>query len=414
MKLFLIKDTVQKVAEAITAALEIETEIVDENLEIIGGTGRYINKIGLFEEAGDLNSMYIYSRLLKTGAEYICIEPNTDPLYNPQEGELGEISCPIHLNNKVIGLIGLVAFTEVQHEKIINKEQNLFQFLRIMANLIASKLAMTAMNDSMKITLDSMLSPMAISTSFFNIIGVSHAINIVKDRALQVSASNSTVLITGESGTGKELFARSIHHSSTRKDQPFISINCGAIPEMLLESELFGYEKGAFTGADKSGKLGKFEIADHGTIFLDEIGDLPIHLQVKLLSVIQNRQIDRIGGINPINIDVRIIAATNKNLKEEMDKGSFREDLYHRLSVIVIKVPELKERIEDIPLLVDYFIDTYCSQMQTPKPKITKQAIKKLQTMTWTGNVRELKNVTERLVILCDGEITEKDIEKYS
>jgi len=398
MKLCLIKDTVQKVAEAITAALDIETEIVDESLEIIGGTGRYLKKIGLFEEAGNLDSKYIYSRLLKTGSEYICTDPYNDPLYNPQEGELGEISCPIHLNNKVIGLIGLVAFTETQRIKIMDKEINLFQFLRIMADLIASKLAMASINDSMKITLDSMLTPMATSTSFFNIIGISDAIDMVKNRALQVSTSDSTVLITGESGTGKELFARSIHNASTRKDKAFISINCGAIPEMLLESELFGYEKGAFTGADKSGKLGKFEIADHGTIFLDEIGDMPIHLQVKLLSVIQNRQIDRIGGTAPINIDVRIIAATNKDLEAMIKTKAFREDLFFRLNVIPLHIPPLRERPEDLIMLIDFALQKFGRRLGKSISGFSNESKDALVNYSWPGNVRELENAIEYAV----------------
>ena len=398
MKLCLIKDTVQKVAEAITAALEIETEIVDENLEIIGGTGRYLEKIGLFEVAGNLDSRYIYSRLLKTGSEYICIDPENDPLYNPQEEELGEISCPIHLNDKVIGLIGLVAFTESQRIKIMTEATNLFQFLKIMADLIASKLALTSMNDSMKITLDSMLTPMAISTSFLNIIGISPAINMVKNRVLQVSTSDSTVLITGESGTGKELFARSIHNASTRKDKAFISINCGAIPEMLLESELFGYEKGAFTGADRSGKLGKFEIADHGTIFLDEIGDMPIHLQVKLLSVIQNRQIDRIGGTTPINIDVRIIAATNKNLEAMIKTKAFREDLFFRLNAVPLHIPPLRERHEDIVMLMDFALQKFGRRLGKSISGFSIEAKEALGKYSWPGNVRELENAVEYAV----------------
>lgn len=228
----------------------------------------------------------------------------------------------------------------------------------------------------------------------------------------KVGVTDARILITGANGTGKELVAKAIHNISPRANNSFVEVNCAAIPSELIESELFGHEKGAFTSAIKQRK-GEFEQADGGTLFLDEIGDMSLSAQAKVLRALQENKITRVGGEKDINVNVRVIAATNKNLKQEIDNGRFREDLYHRLSVIVIKVPELKERIEDIPLLVDYFIDSYCSQMQTPKPKITKQAIKKLQTMPWTGNVRELKNVTERLVILCDGEITEKDIEKY-
>ena len=189
-------------------------------------------------------------------------------------------------------------------------------------------------------------------TTFENILGQSQAIIETKRRALQVSGSDSTVLITGESGTGKELFARAIHSASPRSRGPFISINCGAIPDTLLESELFGYEKGAFTGAATMGKPGKFEIANKGTIFLDEIGDMPIHLQVKLLHVLQNKTIERVGGVVPIKIDVRIIAATNKHLEEQIEKGEFREDLYFRLNVIPLVIPPLRERGGDIDLLL--------------------------------------------------------------
>jgi len=405
MKLSLIQETVQKVAEAITAALEIETEIVDQDLKIIGGTGRYIEKIGSFEESGDLDSKFIYSRLLKTGTEYICTDPARDPLYHPEEGELAEISCPIRMDKEVIGIIGLVAFTGAQREKIIQKEKNLFQFLRIMSDLLASKMAMASSNDFMKITLDSILSPMATPTSFSNIVGTSKTIHMVKQRSLQVATSDSTILITGESGTGKELFARSIHNASNRKNNPFVSINCGAIPEMLLESELFGYEKGAFTGADKSGKLGKFEIADHGTIFLDEIGDMPIHLQVKLLSAIQNRQIDRIGGISPINIDVRIIAATNKNLEKMIETMEFREDLYFRLNVIPIHIPPLRERLEDVSVLLDFAVEKFSRRLEKPITGFAEEARAALLKYDWPGNVRELENAVEYAVNMESGPI---------
>jgi transcriptional regulator with PAS, ATPase and Fis domain len=398
MGLVLIRDTVQKVAEAITAALDIETEIVDETLEIIGGTGRYTEKIGTYEEEGSLDSNFIYARLLKTGAEYICTDPATDPLYNPKEGELAEISCPIRLEGQVVGLIGLVAFTEEQRQRILEQKESLVPFLRIMADLIASKLAMTTVNDTMRITLDSMLSPVDANSGFTGIIGVSAELNRVKLRALQVASSDSTVLITGESGTGKELFARSIHSSSHRQEHPFISINCGAIPEMLLESELFGYERGSFTGADRSGKLGKFEIANKGTIFLDEIGDMPLHLQVKLLSAIQNRQIDRIGGTEPIPVDVRIIAATNKDLETMIETREFREDLYFRLNVIPLRIPPLRERPEDIPPLLESALDKFSSRLGKAIYGFTEEAEQSLLTYSWPGNVRELENAVEFVV----------------
>ncbi|MDD3668232.1 MAG: sigma-54 dependent transcriptional regulator, partial [Bacteroidales bacterium] len=246
-----------------------------------------------------------------------------------------------------------------------------------------------------------------------NMIGSSKVMKEMYSFIEKVGVTDARILITGSNGTGKELVAKALHNISPRKENSFVEVNCAAIPSELIESELFGHEKGSFTSAIKQRK-GNFEIADKGTLFLDEIGDMSLSAQAKVLRALQENKITRVGGEKDISIDVRVIAATNKNLKEEIEKGNFREDLYHRLSVIVIKVPDLNDRLDDIPLLVDSFLDNYAEQMQIQKPKISLQAIKKLQSMNWSGNVRELKNITERLAILCDGEITEKDIEKYS
>lgn len=246
-----------------------------------------------------------------------------------------------------------------------------------------------------------------------NMIGSSKVMKEMYSFIEKVGVTDARILITGSNGTGKELVAKALHNISPRKENSFVEVNCAAIPSELIESELFGHEKGSFTSAIKQRK-GNFEIADKGTLFLDEIGDMSLSAQAKVLRALQENKITRVGGEKDISIDVRVIAATNKNLKEEIEKGNFREDLYHRLSVIVIKVPDLNDRLDDIPLLVDSFLESYSEQMQIQKPKISPQAIKKLQTMNWSGNVRELKNITERLAILCEGEITEKDIEKYS
>lgn len=504
-----IQDTVMNVAQAITAALEIETEIISDSLEIIGGTGRYQQKIGRFEENGDLNSGDIYGKLLQTGDQYLCTDPEADPDYKPLEGELAEICCPIQLNERVIGLISLVAFTADQRIKILENSKTLALFLQRMADLLASKLSETEKADQLTGILESMhegllaidrngtviscnnrsarllsldrsqmenkklsdfwemkeaenvmqsgesikdkelhrkledgitkqylctIVPIAQhasidsgsvasstahgamilfqdvtdarerifkmtsnenNTTFSDIIGDSDAILRIKQRTLQVSSSDSTVLITGESGTGKELFARSIHSASPRWENPFISINCGAIPEMLLESELFGYEKGAFTGAATSGKPGKFEMAHKGTIFLDEIGDLPLHLQVKLLHAIQNRRIDRVGGLSPINIDVRIIAATNKNLEEMIQEKAFREDLFFRLNVIPVTIPPLRERGGDVELLLYYALRKFTKLLNKKLDYFHPLALEALLAYPWPGNVRELENVIE-------------------
>ncbi|CCO07393.1 sigma-54-dependent Fis family transcriptional regulator [Desulforamulus hydrothermalis] len=228
--------------------------------------------------------------------------------------------------------------------------------------------------------------------------GASSKINDLKNQALRVAQSNSTVLIIGESGTGKELFARAIHYASPRQDKPLVIVNCGAIPETLLESELFGYEEGAFTGARKGGRPGKFELADGGTIFLDEIGDLPLHLQVKLLHVLQRKQVERVGGNKVIPVDVRVIAATNRNLEAMCAKGEFREDLYYRLSVIPFSVPPLRERREDIEILMDHFLQKYRHLMGKQIRGFSEDIRKAFLAYHWPGNIRELENAVEYAV----------------
>ena len=239
------------------------------------------------------------------------------------------------------------------------------------------------------------LSAMTMEYTFDDIIGESRVIKQVKEQAVKVAGGNSTVLITGESGTGKEIFARAIHAASPRSKGPFISINCGAIPETLLESELFGYEGGAFTGARKEGKAGKFELADGGTIFLDEIGEMPLHLQVKLLHVLQDREVERVGGSKKIQVDVRIIAASNRDLETMMHEGNFRKDLYFRLSVIPLHIPPLKERREDIPALIELCLKKYSPMLNKHNLSMDNEAMKCLINYQWPGNVRELENAIE-------------------
>ena len=251
-----------------------------------------------------------------------------------------------------------------------------------------------------------------IKTFSHKMIGESQSISDVKEIINKIAPTNSRVLITGENGTGKELVARSIHENSNRKKIPMIEVNCAAIPNELIESELFGHEKGSFTSAHKQ-KKGKFEIADEGTIFLDEIGDMSLSAQSKVLRALQENKITRVGGEKSINVDVRVIAATNKDLIKEIQEGRFREDLYHRLSVIKIKVPPLRERKIDIPLLTKYFIETICKEQGINTKIIDEDAIIFLQEKDWTGNIRELRNVIERLIILSSEKITKKDVELY-
>ncbi|MEM8965719.1 MAG: sigma-54 dependent transcriptional regulator [Bacteroidota bacterium] len=245
------------------------------------------------------------------------------------------------------------------------------------------------------------------------IVGESSAISEVKETIARVAPTEARVLVTGPNGTGKELVAKWLHAQSNRAKAPLIELNCAAIPSELIESELFGHEKGSFTSAIKQ-KKGKFEQANGGTLFLDEIGDMSLSAQAKVLRALQEHKITRVGGDKAIKVDVRVIAATNKDLKKEIEEKNFREDLYHRLSVILIHVPPLKDRKDDIPLLVDKFLHDIAQEYSAPTKKIASDAIAALQELEWTGNIRELHNVVERLVIMCDAEITASDVKRFT
>ncbi len=247
----------------------------------------------------------------------------------------------------------------------------------------------------------------------FEIVGNSAAIMVVKEMIDRVAPTEARVLITGANGTGKELVAHQIHEKSNRARGPFVEVNCAAIPSELIESELFGHEKGSFTSAIKQ-RIGKFEQATGGTIFLDEVGDMSLAAQAKVLRALQENKITRVGSDKDINVDVRVIAATNKNIRGEIDRNTFREDLYHRLSVILIHVPTLNERSEDIPLLADYFNSLICNEYGMVKKKIRPDAIAEMQKIKWTGNIREFRNVLERLIILCPEEISGRDVITYA
>ncbi len=244
-------------------------------------------------------------------------------------------------------------------------------------------------------------------------VGESAAITEVTDMIEKVALTDARVLIVGENGTGKELVAKWLHEKSNRSKESLIEVNCAAIPSELIESELFGHEKGSFTSAYKQ-RIGKFEQADGGTLFLDEIGDMSLSAQAKVLKALQDKQIARVGGDKSVSVDVRVVAATNKNLKEEIKEGRFREDLYHRLSVVVITVPALRDRKDDIPLLVEHFLTRISEEYGDAKKEIHPEAVSYLIKHDWTGNIRELRNVIERLVIMSEKTITEGDVKKYA
>ena len=269
-----------------------------------------------------------------------------------------------------------------------------------------------AMDKSSLITETKVLKRRVAKSKTQDMVGASTGIQKIKDTIERVGPTEARVLITGPNGTGKELVARWLHAKSNRASAPIIEVNCAAIPSELIESELFGHEKGAFTSAHKQ-RIGKFEQANGGTLFLDEIGDMSLSAQAKVLRALQENKITRVGGDKEIKVDVRVVAATNKDLRREIAEKKFREDLYHRLAVIIIEVPPLNERLDDIPLLSEHFIGSICGEYGISPKKITPKALKALQDVNWTGNIRELRNVIERLIILSDKEITEQDVLDY-
>lgn len=508
-----IAETVQQVAEAISHAIGFETEIVDKELTVIGGTGLYIDRLGQKEEFGQINGKYLYARVLRKGKSVIIEDARKDLTYDHlaitgETKELAEICTPIKVGCEIIGVIGMVAFDRRQQEHLIKNQYDMVQFIERMADLLAAKAVQTEFLQQVQVVKDEIMTiletihegmlavngggyitycnstaeallkrsrqemigkhlvtvmpdtlalqviktgkgyteqeeifkygdkdfhfiitakpikgnetPNGVVISFRdiveaqklvynmskrtikytleNIVGQSESIVKVKSQALLVARGNSTILITGESGTGKELFARAIHYASSRRRGPFITVNCGAIPENLIESELFGYEKGAFTGAKEKGKIGKFELANGGTIFLDEIGELPLHMQVKLLHVLQNKRFEKVGGNNTIFVDVRVIAATNRDLECMIKEKNFRADLYYRLSVIPLKTPPLRERVGDVAILKDYFLKKYNAYMNKNIMGFSKEVEDIYATYDWPGNVRELENAVEYAV----------------
>ncbi|TLS36742.1 sigma 54-interacting transcriptional regulator [Pseudalkalibacillus caeni] len=313
--------------------------------------------------------------------------PERGVLQNIQGHDMVVHRIPIWKEDRVVGAIGMLIFegvTEVYkiYEKIQRDHGQ---------NSEKSFLTKQKERDS-RITLD-------------QIIGTSEGIVEVKRLARKAARTAATVLVTGESGTGKEMFAKSIHHLSPYSNGPFISVNCGAIPEHLFESELFGYEEGAFTGAKKGGKPGKFELANNGTIFLDEIGEMPLVMQTKLLRVLQEKEAERVGGVKKYNINVRVIAATNRNLMRMVEEGEFREDLFYRLNIIQLHIPPLRERKKDIPVLLIHYLKEICERYHVQQKLFTSEAVKAFVHHKWRGNIREMVNTVEQLVTLVDGKV---------
>lgn len=502
-----MQNTVEKYAKVLSQVLGVDVEIVDDNFERIAGTGMFSGRINKNME----NEGYVYKDVMKTGKQQIISEPGKHEICKncpkiAQEGhceETFEMSMPIKIGEKVVGVMGFVCFSEIQKEHILSNSETFMEFLEQMSDLISSK-AKEEIEKQNMLTLIDMLNDIidkidqgvivldknekilkanSIAKSIFsindtadvfpeikirttgnsllnmkeyelkagtknyiligeeyeifegdfnyskvfiftdlnslkqkmfsatttrenvnleNIIGESESIKMLKNKVKKIAPSSSTILITGESGTGKEIFARAIHAESDRKNKPFVAINCAAVPDTLLESELFGYVKGAFTGADPNGKIGKIEFANKGTLFLDEIGDMPLYLQAKLLRVFEQKEIVRLGSNTPVPVDVRIIAATNKNLEKLIEEGAFREDLYYRLNVIPFYIPPLRERKDDIRVLTDYFVHKYSALFKKKVIGFESKVWDLLYSYSWPGNVRELENAVEYMINMLD------------
>jgi two-component system NtrC family response regulator len=370
------------------------------------------------------NYLIVLSELLKEeGFEVITAQKGEDGLKIVQDTDLDlvitdmrrpgmdglELLKAVKSYNKDLPVIMITAFGEVE-KAVVAMKAGAYNYLakpfnneELLLNIRKGIEHYSLLRENLRLRDEA-----RVRYGFASIVGKNFRMQEIYHLIEKVAPTSASVLITGESGTGKELVARAIHINSPREKAPFISVNCAALPETLLESELFGHERGAFTGATAMRK-GRFELADTGTLFLDEIGDIPLPLQAKLLRVLQERSFERVGGTRPINVDVRIITATNRELKDEVDEGRFREDLYYRLNVLQIHMPPLRERTDDIPMLTHHFINKFAEMLNKPNLRISGEALRYLVYLPWEGNVRELENTIERAAILCSNEVVQPE-----
>lgn len=401
-----LQEFIQAYVENIAEVLGLDVTILDENGIRVGGTGYYRELIGEPAPEGSFFNM-----ILKTGQPGMIydIKKNQSQCINckfmNQCRELATIGFPIRRGENPVGVIGIIGFSAEQKERMISNSDKLINFLKHMSALLENKLAHLDFYRQQDCSIQEDLPRPQKQVSFDRIIGRDTGLRDVINKAKRVADSISTVLINGESGTGKELLAKAIHYESSRSKYPFVAINCAAIPENLLESELFGYEGGSFTGAKREGSIGKFELANNGTIFLDEIGDLPLSLQPKLLRVLQERAIDRIGAKESIPVNVRVIAATNRHLEEMVRSGTFREDLYYRINVIPLQIKPLRERRGDIPLYLKHYVAKYCVLLNKNLHRIDPQLEQWLVGYDWPGNIRQLENAVEYMVNMAEQEV---------
>ena len=390
-----IQDFIQAFVNAVSSILNLEVTVVDNNMYRVAATSKYHNIDQRIKHAS------FFQKIIKTKQPAIIENSESSDIcrqcrdrYNC--GECADIAYPIFYQSQVCGVISIAAFSETERLVFDQNKKNFEQFLKYMSMLIESKIDTVHHSQELEHQLDEVINN---SKKYLNETGfVGENIKIKEMLALvqKVSNSDSTILIMGESGTGKEVLANVIHNNSIKNHKLMISVNCSAIPDNLIESELFGYEAGAFTGAKSTGHVGKFELANNSTLFLDEIGEMPLHAQSKLLRVLQEQKITRIGGSHDIPINVRVICATNQDLLKLVKENKFRLDLYYRINVIPVTIPSLKQRRDDIPLLINTFLQIYNKKFRK-NITISNNALSALIHYDWPGNVRELKNIIEYL-----------------
>jgi len=396
-------DTYLKLRRGTITLLDPETETI--RIKVAHGLSRKSTRLGTYKVGEGITGLVV-----ETGKEIVVPDISKDPrfLYRTGSRKAGDkkiafFCVPVKLEGKTIGALSVDKEAGTRHDFEAN-----VRLLNVIATMVAQavKLNKLVESDRKHLRDENIRLRQELKKQFavHNMVGTSNAMKEVYRLIEQVADSNATVLIRGESGTGKDLVAHAIHYNSPRAGKPFVKVNCIALPGTLLESELFGHEKGAFTGATER-KLGRFEIAHGGTIFLDEIGDFPLDLQVKLLRIIQFKEFERLGSHETIKTNVRIIVATNKNLEEQIEQKLFREDLYYRINVFPIYLPPLRERKDDVMLLADYFLEKYARENNKAISRISTPAIDMLTSYHWPGNIRELENCIERAVLLCDGDV---------
>lgn len=398
-KLFKIKSFIDPCINVISTIIQAQITVVDTELNRVSGTGSYVS---LPRDCSTKSSVF-FEKILSSGEVSLVTNVREDAVCNGCRNRdicfmKAEMGFPIEYKGGIIGVIGISAFTEEEGQYIIENYDRLCEFVKYISLLITNHLQSTEHSEQLQEQLDGLTR----STAGYHMLGNSPKMKELFALGSKIAASDSTVLITGESGTGKEEMAKFLHAKSKRCHGPMIAINCGAIPENLVESELFGYESGAFTGAKRGGAAGKFELANKGTLFLDEIGELPLTAQTKLLRVLQERQVERVGGTKSIPLDIRIVAATNQSMEQMVEKHIFRQDLYYRLNVIPMKMPPLRERGEDILLLAHHFLRHYNRVLHKNIQGFDYEAENALLLYSWPGNIRELKNVVEFLANITD------------